>query len=77
MAQISFNIKDTKVTEAEEAVAALNGYRDQITNADGTLSPNPQTKAQFLKDQCKAWVRNQMVEYKNRQTITANQDTEI
>lgn len=67
MAQVTFTIKDTKIVEAEDAIAGLYGY--QVTLADGT--PNTETKTQFMRKQIKAWVKNQMIEHRNRQALEA------
>lgn len=65
MAQISINIKDSKITEVEEAVASLNGYKDVLS--DGT--PNPETKAQFTRKFVKDIVKGQYMEYRRRQAM--------
>jgi hypothetical protein len=61
--QISLSIKDSLYTKELEAVCSMNGYTE--TDPDG----NPITQEQFLKKQIKAWLRNQAVEYANRQVL--------
>jgi hypothetical protein len=75
MAQVTFNIRDAKITEAIDAVAALHNYQALLT--DGTV--NPETKELFFKKAIKAWIRNQMIEQANRQAlvVAAAQDTDI
>jgi len=71
---VSFNVNDILYPLEVTAVAALNGYTDIIPDpADPTgvaTIPNPVTPDKFLKLQVKAWLRNQVVEYSNRQAIT-------
>ena len=74
MAQLTLTIKDTVLTAATEAVAAMNGYTDTIPDpafvpSEGQPTP-PQipnvSKNAFLKKQIKAWLRNQTIEHANR-----------
>ena len=71
MTQISLTIKDTLYAKEIDAVAAMNGWTDTITDANGQSIPNPVTKEQFFKKQIKAWARNQAVEYANRTALAA------
>lgn len=71
MAQISLTIKDTLYTKEIEAVAAMNGWTETITDAEGNSISNPVSKELFFKQQIKAWARNQAVEYANRQALAA------
>ena len=72
MTQISLTIKDTLYAKEVEAVAAMNGWTETIpdpANPEQTI-PNI-TKEQFFKKQIKAWARNQVVEFANRQALAA------
>jgi len=69
---ISLTIKDTLYAKGVEAVAAMNGWTETIpdpANPEQTI-PNI-TKEQFFKRQIKAWARNQVVEFANRQALAA------
>lgn len=70
MAQVTITIKDSLLISETKAVAALNGYTDTIpdpANPEQTI-PNI-TREQFLKKQVKAWLRNQAIEFSNREAI--------
>ncbi len=72
MAQLTLTIKDTLLAKEVEAVAAMNGWTETIpdpTNPEQTI-PNI-TKEAFFKRQIKAWLRNQAVEYANRQALAS------
>lgn len=49
MATISITIKDTQLQRVIDGICEDNNYQATVTNSDGTISPNPQTKAQFVK----------------------------
>lgn len=49
MANITLTIPDDKIQRIITAFTKEFGYQDNITNEDGTTSPNPETKAQFTK----------------------------
>lgn len=49
MAIITFTIKDTQLQRVMDGICYDNGYQATITNTDGTTSPNPETKQQFVK----------------------------
>ena len=72
MATVNINIKDSLLAKEVEAVAAMNGWTETIpdpANPEQTI-PNI-TKEQFFKKQIKAWLRNQAVEYANRQALAS------
>ena len=70
MATISLTIKDTLYAKEVEAVAAMNGWTATIPDpADPTKTIPNVTKDQFLKQQVKAWLRNQAVEHANRTAL--------
>lgn len=73
MTQLSMTIRDSLFAKELEAVASMYGYTATIPDpADPTLTvPNPQTKEQFLKQQVKAWLRNQAVEHANRTALAS------
>ena len=69
---ISLTIRDNLYAKEVEAVAAMNGWTETIpdpANPEQTI-PNI-TKEQFFKKQIKAWARNQVVEFANRQALAA------
>lgn len=49
MATISFTIKDTQLQRVIDGICEDNSYQATITQPDGTTSPNPETKQQFVK----------------------------
>jgi hypothetical protein len=57
--------------QAVDAVAAMNGWTENITDGNGQTVPNPVSKDLFFKQQIKAWARNQAVEYANRQALAS------
>lgn len=59
---ITINIDNTIISEAVTALCTLGGY--QATLPDGTT--NPQTQNQFAKQQIIAFVKNQILENRNR-----------
>lgn len=65
MATISFNIKDTIITELEEALCHQGGYQEFLENG----TPNPDTKSQFARKQVKKLARNALVEYRNMKAL--------
>ena len=70
MTAISLTIKDTLYAKEVEAVAAMNGWKATIpdpANPEQTI-PNV-TKEAFLKQQVKAWLRNQAIEHANRTAL--------
>jgi hypothetical protein len=78
MGNISIAIKDELHAAGVEAVAAMGGYQDTIPDPahvpteeapTAPMIPNPQTKENFWKQQVKAWNRNQVIEYANRQAL--------
>ena len=72
MAQISLTIKDSLYAKEVEAVAAMNGWTETIPDpADPEQTIPNITKEQFFKKQIKAWLRNQAVEYANRQALAS------
>lgn len=71
MAQISLTIRDSLLAKEVEAVAAMNGWTENIADENGQSVPNPVTKEQFFKKQIKAWARNQAVEHANRQALAS------
>ena len=71
MATISITVRDSLLAKEVEAVAAMNGWTDTITDANGQSISNPVTKEQFFKQQIKAWARNQLVEYSNRVALAS------
>ena len=79
MAQVTLTIKDSLYPLELDAVAAMGGWTETITDANGQSVPNPVTKEQFFKQQIKAWARNQAVEFAARtaaQTATASIETD-
>lgn len=58
MAQIIFDIPDPQVARLIDSLAMAFNYQANITNADGSLSPNPETKGQFAKRMTIQWWKN-------------------
>ncbi len=48
-----------------DAVAYANGYAETVLDANGNLSPNPVTKAQFAKNVLKDWIKANVVAYES------------
>lgn len=46
---MSFTVPDDKRDEMIRLFCAHHGYHDQIEGGEGTMIPNPQTKAQFIR----------------------------
>lgn len=73
--QISLTIKDALYAKEVEAVAAMNGYTATIPDpafpGDPTKTIPNVTKEVFLKQQVKAWLRNQAVEHANRTALAS------
>lgn len=69
--QVTINIKDSLLAKEVDAVAAMNGWAETITDENGQEVPNPVTKEQFFKKQIKVWARNQAIEFANRQAISS------
>lgn len=73
----SITIPDTQIQRVIDAFAAEFGYQSTITNADGTTSPNPVTKAQFAKQQLIAYIKQITRNYEaNQAAATARQSKE-
>lgn len=75
MAQLTLNIKDSLLASEKDAVTAMGGWTATVPDpADETgvaTIPNPVSQDLFFKQQIKAWLRNQAVEYANRQALAA------
>lgn len=68
--QFTTTIPDAVAPRVLDAVAAMNGYQDQI---DG--QPNPETKGQFARRMHREWLKNQVVEHEgNLAGIQASED---
>lgn len=67
MAQISITIPDLVLPRVLDAMASIYGY--QATLADGT--PNPQTKAQFAKQQVAAFVKRTVAAHEVNDAIAS------
>ena len=64
MAQFSFQIPDAKETAIIDAWCVQEGYQEMVTDGNGGLTNNPETKTQFAKRTLKryftlAYVRQQ------------------
>ena len=71
MAQVTLQIKDTLLAQEVDAIAAMGGWTDTITDAEGNTVPNPVSKDLFFKQQIKAWLRNQAVEHAQRVALAS------
>lgn len=72
MAQITLTIRDNLLAKEIDAVAAMNGWTETIPDPANPTKTIPNiTKEQFFKKQIKAWLRNQAVEYANRQALAS------
>ena len=72
---ITLNIDTTLINEAVDALCTQGGYRATLPdpNNAGQTIPNPQTKNQFAKQQLRDFVRNAVLEQRNRAAQAANQ----
>lgn len=74
MATIQIDIPDASLARVRDAVAAAYGYSATIPNVDGTTSPNPQTKTQFVKQVIANLVKNIVKNYEaDRDSLVARQ----
>ena len=65
---VTINIDTTIIAEAVDALCATGGYQATIPDpvTPGQMIVNPQTKAQFAKQVIRDFVRNAVVEQRNR-----------
>lgn len=68
MAQLIFNIPDEKLPRVINVLADRFKYQTQIEGIDPdtgqvTLMPNPQTKAQFVKNEISKLIKNLVVDW--------------
>lgn len=71
MATIQFTIPDAKATLVRDAVCTKYGYQDTVVdpeNPEQTI-PNPVSKAQFVSIQIKNFLKNCVIETRNREAI--------
>lgn len=80
MTQISLTIKDTLYAKEVEAVAAMNGWTETISdpafvpteaNPTAPMIPNPVSKEQNFKKWIKAKAANMRIEQANRRALAA------
>lgn len=66
--QLTFNIPDDKY---DRFIAAWSvNYQDQILDPDGSGTlPNPQTRAQFAKEQIRDMLHSQVRNYESTQVM--------
>jgi hypothetical protein len=65
---LTITLTDAQGARAITAICARCGYRPTLP--DG--SPNPQTQAQFAKQQLIDWVRSQVTIYEAEQSVINN-----
>src|ERR1035437_11001703 len=65
---INFAIDSTLITEAVQALCAQGGYQALIPDPanPGQTIPNPQTRPQFAKQVIRDFIRNAVLEQRNR-----------
>lgn len=71
MATVNLTIKDSLYAKELDAIAAMGGWTENITDENGQSVPNPVSKELFFKQQIKAWLRNQAVEHANRVALAS------
>ena len=81
MATINITIPDEKAVIVRDAVCAKYGYQDTVTdpaNPEQTI-PNPVSKAQFVQVKIKDFLKNCVVEMRNREVLAtvATEDNEL
>jgi hypothetical protein len=81
MQEITISIPTAKAVIVRDAVCAKYGYTDTITdpaNPEQTI-PNPVTKAQFVQVKIKDFLKNCVVEMRNREVLAtvATEDNEL
>lgn len=52
------DIPDAKAIAIIDAFAARHAYEEQVPGPDGTMIPNPQPKAVFLKERVLEYIRS-------------------
>jgi hypothetical protein len=68
MAQIALIIPDAQLARVITAISVTHQYSATLPNGD----PNPQTEAQFAKQQIANWVKNVVTRYESEQAAVNN-----
>ncbi len=71
MAVISIDIPNPIATEVMRLFATANGYSPQISDGNGGLTANPETRAQFSKRMIVEWIRRTSMQQRKNETVNA------
>jgi len=83
--QVLFQIKGTaeKGILIRDALASRYHYQEQVTDENGELIDNPETKTVFAKRKIREYIKNEVIAYRidqfnlNRQTALDNAKAEV